>query len=134
MAVLTFLLFLVSGAALAAGGVWLVSLGGSWSYALVGIGFLATSALVLWRQPIARLLYALLVLATLFWALWEVGMDWWPLATRGGIVVLLGLWLLLPWTARRDAAARTSWLALAGSVLVTFVVAGLALNRTPHDV
>ena len=35
-------------------------------------------------------MYALIVLGTLVWALWEVGLDWWPLAARGGLIVVLG--------------------------------------------
>lgn len=56
------------------GGLWLILLGGSWYYAVAG----------------------LLFLATLIWALWEVGLDWWPLSARGDVIAVVGflpLWL-----------------------------------------
>ena len=49
------------------------------------------------------MLYALLLLGTAAWALWESGADWWALATR------LGLLLLIGWT-RRAAAYRPYYL------------------------
>lgn len=99
--VITGAVFLLIGLVLAAGGAWLASLGGSWFYLIAGVGFI-TTALLLWRQrPAALWVYALLLLATLAWSLWEAGLDWWPLATRLGLPFLLGLWLLLPWVRRR---------------------------------
>ncbi|MBB5754926.1 membrane-bound PQQ-dependent dehydrogenase, glucose/quinate/shikimate family [Prosthecomicrobium pneumaticum] len=86
--------------ALLVGGVWLVGLGGSWYYALAGLA-LAATAFLLWQgHPAALWVYALTVLATLLWSLWEVGFDWWPLAPRGDLLFLIGLFLLTPWVAR----------------------------------
>ncbi|MCZ8255586.1 MAG: membrane-bound PQQ-dependent dehydrogenase, glucose/quinate/shikimate family, partial [Polaromonas sp.] len=45
-------------------------------------------------------IFALLVAGTLAWALWESGLDWWPLAARGGVVFVIGLFLMTPWVAR----------------------------------
>ena len=61
--------------------------------ALTGCGLMAR-----WR--LAPGLYALLLGATLGWALWEVGLDAWRLLPRLGLPALLGLVLLLPWFAR----------------------------------
>ncbi|WP_162913090.1 hypothetical protein [Rhodospirillaceae bacterium SYSU D60014] len=48
------------------------------------------------------------MLGSLGWAVWEVGLDWWQLAPRGDVIVLIGLYLLMPWiTPRPDAANRT---------------------------
>lgn len=94
------------GVVLIVGGVWLIAVGGSWYYALAGIALLITAILLLRRRASALWLYAALVLATLIWALWEVGLDWWPLAARGDILFLLGLFMLTPWVTRplvRDA-------------------------------
>jgi quinoprotein glucose dehydrogenase len=133
MAIVTSVLLLAIALFLGIGGGWLVALGGDWYYLLAGIAFLATAFLVFRRRPGARLLYAGIVLGTLAWALWEVGLDWWPLGTRGGVVVLVGLWLLTPWAIGR----RTGWDigrgALAFSVLLAVLVAGASIFRDPHD-
>ena len=86
MILFTSLLFALPGLALLGGGLWLVLLGGSWHYLLVGIGFVVTAALVAMRSRAAVWLYAAVMLATLAWAVWEVGLDWWRLAPRGGVV------------------------------------------------
>ena len=99
------------GLALAVGGIWLIAVGGSWYYLALALGFLLTAILLHRRQPGALAVYALIVLGTLVWALWEVGLDWWPLAARGGLIVVLGFLLLAPLVlalarlaAQRDAA------------------------------
>ncbi|MEF7615721.1 glucose/quinate/shikimate family membrane-bound PQQ-dependent dehydrogenase [Aquincola sp. MAHUQ-54] len=99
-------LVMVAGLLLLGAGGWLVALGGSGYYAAAGVALMAT-AWLLWRgRSSALLLYAGFTAATLAWALWEVGLDWWPLAARGDLVFLLGLWLLSPWVARRLGPAR----------------------------
>jgi quinoprotein glucose dehydrogenase len=98
----------LSGLALGAGGIWLLMLGGSWYYVVAAFGFLLTAFLLIQRSPAALWVYAAVVAGTLAWALWEVGLDWWPLAARGGIIFLLGFFLLLPWVTRAlDARSRT---------------------------
>ena len=44
--VITAVIFILLGLALAGGGAWLVSLGGSWYYVVAGIGMLVAGALV----------------------------------------------------------------------------------------
>lgn len=140
--VITGAVFLLIGLVLAGGGAWLVSLGGSWFYLGAGIGFIAT-ALLLWMQrPAALWVYALLLLATLAWSLWEVGLDWWPMATRLGLPFLLGLWLLLPWvrrrlvarTARGASRSRAGWLTLALATTAVLLVSIGSWTHDPHRV
>jgi quinoprotein glucose dehydrogenase len=88
------------GIALAAGGIWLIVLDGSRYYLAAAIGFLLTAVLLVRRSPAALAVFAVLVAGTLGWALREVGLDWWPLAARGGIIVVLGLFLLTPVVTR----------------------------------
>lgn len=127
----TALLLGLIGLFLAGGGGWLVTLGGSPFYAALGLGLILCAVLV-WRQrTIARLVYAFLLAATLGWAFWEVGLDWWPLATRGGLLVLLGLWLLTPWAVGRRGW-NTGRTVLALVVIGCVGVAGAALLRDPH--
>lgn len=88
------------GIVLVAGGGWLISLRGSWYYALAGLAMLVTAWLLFRRRATALWVYAALVMATLLWALWEAGLDWWPLAARGDVLFLLGVFMLTPWVTR----------------------------------
>ena len=87
------------------------------------------------RSALALAAYALLMLLTLAWAVSEVGLDWWQLGPRGGIVVLLGIWLWLPPIRRRLTGGSRSggWAgALLGlACLVCAGVAGASMLRDP---
>ena len=133
MVAATSLLLLLIGLFLGIGGGWLISLGGSWYYLISGIAFIVTAVLLFRRSHAARFVYAGILIGTLGWALWEVGLDWWPLGTRCGVVVLVGLWLLTPWAAGRRPGWELGQSALALCVLVALGVAGAALLRNPHD-
>jgi quinoprotein glucose dehydrogenase len=138
--VLTSLVLLLAGLGLVGGGGWLIALGGSWYYLVAGLGFLATAALLYRRSRVALLVFAAVILGTLLWALFEVGFDWWQLAPRGDIVIILGLWLLTPFVRRRlyrrsvtdEAPARWADGALTASVLIALVTAGYSLFLDPH--
>ena len=123
----------------------MVLLGGSWYYLLAGVGFVVVGVLLWMRRPVALLLYALPPIATLIWALWEAGLDWWPLATRLGVPVLLGAWLLLPWVrrgldGRRSAVAghrsapRRSWIPLAAAVAAAVLLSVGSWWNDPHRI
>lgn len=138
---LTAALFAIIGLVLTGGGGWLLSLGGSPYYLVTGLAFLVTAVLLLRRSGAALWLYALVILGSLGWAIWEVGFDWWQLGPRGGVIVLLGLWLMLPAIRRPLGFASptgtpypASALPLAVAVLVSIGVAGFAMTQDPHDV
>ena len=131
----------VLGFVLAAGGVWLMLLDGSWYYLLGGAGVMLTGALLIAQQTAALWVYALVVLGTLGWAIAEVGFDWWRLAPRGGLVVLLGLVLLTPWVTRglaqghgaeRPAAWRGAGIPLAVSLVLALGAGAYSLTTPPH--
>jgi len=119
----------LTGLALAVAGVWLIALGGSWYYLVAGLGLLASAWLLKRGGGIGLLVYAAVVLLTLVWSLWEVGFDWWPLAARGDVFFVLGLFLLSPWVARalarRDATGIGATRAVLGGVLAAFLVAAV---------
>ena len=96
----TGLVLVLIGVVLALPGIWLVVLGGSWYYLVAGLAFVLTGVLLIQYGPVALWTYALLVVGTLAWALWEAGLDWWPLAARGGVPFLIGLFLLTPMLGR----------------------------------
>ncbi len=139
--VLTALLFDLIGIALVAGGGILVALGGSPYYVIAGIGFLATGILLFLKRPLAIWVYAALILGSLAWAVWEVGFDWWQLGPRGGIIVLLGLWLMLPsirrplgFTSPTGQAYPASLLPLAVATIAAIAVAAYAMTQDVRDI
>lgn len=136
MITFTSLVLALFGLLLAAGGIWLVVLGGSPAYLAIGIIFVVVALLLYRRSSLALWVYALLVVAALAWAIWEVGFDWWQLGPRGGLIILVGLWLLTPWVRRplrsADGALPSPW-PLAIPVLAAIVVAGYSMATDPHD-
>jgi glucose dehydrogenase len=93
------------GLALAAGGLWLITLGGSWYYLLAGAGMLASGVLLFLQRLSGVWLYWLVFIGTLIWALWEVGLDPWALLPRVlalAVIALLSL-AFVPWLRRHNA-------------------------------
>ncbi|TPL56337.1 glucose/quinate/shikimate family membrane-bound PQQ-dependent dehydrogenase [Mesorhizobium sp. B2-4-2] len=130
---ITSLILFLIGLALGAGGIWLASLGGSWYYIISGVAFLITAWLLYRRRSTALWLYAAIVLGTLAWAVWEIGFDWWELGPRGGIIVLVALWLLTPW-ARRGLVGPDGRAPLILAVLASLAVAGYSMTTDPKDI
>src|ERR1700756_5389143 len=97
----TGLVLLVASAFLLIGGVWLAALSGSLYYVGAGVVLALVAILIYGRKPIAIPLYALFMLGTALWAAVESGLDFWALAPRLDFVVLVGIWLLVPYVSRR---------------------------------
>lgn len=114
-------IFLLLGLFLLGGGLWLAVLGGSLYYLLAGAALIATGVLIKTRRAAAQWLYALVLLCTALWALWESGYDWWPLATRLGLLLLLAIPLLLPGktSGRKPALALFAVWAVTGVMLLS---------------
>jgi quinoprotein glucose dehydrogenase len=126
----------LGGFGLLVGGIWLAYLGGSLFYALSGISFLGIAWMVVRQSEGALWLAAASVALTLVWALWEVGLDWWQLAPRGDVIVILGILLALPWCAHTlgsPASRRAAWVSLGGSLVAAVVVAGVAIAVPSND-
>ncbi|MCO5731747.1 glucose/quinate/shikimate family membrane-bound PQQ-dependent dehydrogenase [Rhizobium sp. SSA_523] len=138
---ITAILFALIGIALAAGGAQLLMLGGSVYYLITGIAFLITAILLFLRRSSALIVYAAIVIGSLIWAVWEVGLDWWQLGPRGGVIIVLGLWLLTPWIrkplgfASPTTGYRYSANAgpLAAAVVVAIAVALLSMFTNSTD-
>lgn len=126
-------LLALSGLGLLAGGIKLLTLGGSAYYLLAGIALLVSAAL-LWRgNKRAALLYAALLVLTWLWALWETGGNGWAMVPRVGLLTGLGLVFLLPPVARFLGYAdggRAAGRALVGilAIAIAGIVAALAIN------
>lgn len=143
MRIFTTGLFGLIALALTGLGAWLAALGGSAAYLLLGVAMLV-AVWLLWRgRPAGLHLFAAIIALWLVWSLWEVGFDWWQLMPRGGILVLMGIWLWLPPVRRRlvppvpgegSAPAMARGLPLGLVILVTVAAAGAAMLRDPHDI
>lgn len=142
----------ITGVLVAGAGGWLVSLGGSPYYLIAGLALLASGVLLARRSAAALWVYAALLLGSTAWAVWEVGVDWWPLAARLDVLFVLGLWLATSWMRRSllrepaplqpgasgDAAARASALrmprmALGLALLLSAVLAAASWFTAPHE-
>jgi len=125
-------LIAVFGFSIFAGGIWLVALGGSSYYVLAGAALLVTSYLLFKRSLMAVWLYLLLFSATLVWALWESGLDWWAQVPRlvAPTVVLILILALIPTLHRRGSgrgeviAASVACLAGVGTAITLLALSG----------
>ncbi len=77
------------------GGVRLITLGGSWYFALAGIGFVAAGVLTVLRRPLGTAVYLAVLAATVIWSVWDAGLAFWPLFSRLFALAALALPLLL---------------------------------------
>lgn len=118
------LVILMMGLALLAGGGRLAFLGGSVYYILTGAVLTVTGLLLLKGRGAALGVYALMLLASTAWSLYEVGLDWWQLVPRLALWFALGIVMLLPWFRTPLIHRRKSSLAT-GALSVAVVAAGL---------
>lgn len=129
-------LFALSGLAMLIGGGWLAALGGSPYYILAGLALLAAGFAIFRHSLWALWISSLLILSTMVWAIWEAGLDWWQLAPRGDVIVILGILLALPWCARtlgENHGRRAASLALTSSLVLAFVLAGISYAVPSHE-
>jgi quinoprotein glucose dehydrogenase len=127
---------LALGVVLAVGGIWLLSLGGSWYYAIAGIGLAISGYLLIRQRTIGVGIYFLIWIGTVLWAVWEVGFQLWPLVPRvvAPSIILVLVALTIPAFAARPASRR--YIAQHGKAyqpLAILIVAGLALSGFAAD-
>jgi quinoprotein glucose dehydrogenase len=70
------------GVVIAGGGFWLMTLGGSWYYAIAGVGLIASGVFLIRQERLGVWIYAATWVFTLLWSFWEVGFDGWALVPR----------------------------------------------------
>ncbi|HHY48584.1 MAG TPA: membrane-bound PQQ-dependent dehydrogenase, glucose/quinate/shikimate family [Alphaproteobacteria bacterium] len=117
----------VAGLLLAAGGIWLLSLGGSWYYALAGLGLVVTGTLLFRGQIMGLWLYLAIFLLTIAWALWERGLDLWAQIPRLGAPTVLLLLLFFALPLLRRLARRDGGAAAHGAAVMALAVVGAGL-------
>ena len=77
-------------------GIKLITLGGSWYYAIAGLGMIISGWLLIKRKYEGICVYGVVFLGTIIWAVAEVGFDGWKLMPRLFAPAILGIWLCLP--------------------------------------
>jgi quinate dehydrogenase (quinone) len=103
---------IAAGLFLAGGGSYLVSLGGSWYFLIAGIALLVSGILTILRRPAGPWIFWLIFVATIPWALWEVGLEFWPLVSRLFALAVATLLVTLSYPAllrSRAPAASAKW-------------------------
>ncbi|MDX3908394.1 MAG: membrane-bound PQQ-dependent dehydrogenase, glucose/quinate/shikimate family [Sphingobium sp.] len=120
------LIIAVIGAILAVGGAWLAALGGSLYYLLTGLAMIVAGTLLIRRRKAGGMLYILIFVATIVWALAEVGTDNWALVPRviAPLVLLIATFLVLPVLSSSPNRWR---LGIAASVVLVVVTAVTAI-------
>ncbi|MBL8321294.1 MAG: membrane-bound PQQ-dependent dehydrogenase, glucose/quinate/shikimate family, partial [Acinetobacter sp.] len=124
----------IFGLVLLLGGIYLAVLGGSWYYVIAGLFFIAAAVLLQKLKSAALAVYAVLILGTVVWGLWEVGSDFFALAPRLDILGLFGLWLLIPAVTRGFEHAKGAKIALSGSLAITVAVMVYAVFNDPQEI
>lgn len=112
-------------------GAWLIFLGGTAYYIFAGAAIVATGVMLVRRHPAAALVYAALLAATVAWAIWEAGFEFWPLLPRLFAPAVLGVFILLvvP-TAPKGRMRDNAGLTLAAAAITTFTALSLTLPAT----
>ena len=119
------------GSVLAAGGLWLILLGGSLYYLMSGIGYVVVGVLLWRRRPAGAWLAVALFAAAVVWALWEAGLNYWALFPRVLLPASLAFIALLV-TLRFPA--NKSWRVAAHTAGVLWLLIGVqfAFAFVPH--
>lgn len=116
------------GLLLVLGGIKLAALGGSLYYAIAGAGVLLAGVLVVMRRPAGALVYGLVLLGTVAWALWEAGFSFWPLLPRLFAPAVLGVIVFL--AVMGQAGVRKGW-SLGATALGVVLSLGLLAAAIP---
>lgn len=124
-------LLVVLGVLIAAGGGWLMALGGSWYYLPAGIALLVSGVLLFRRNIAGVWLYGLTWVVTLIWAYWEVGMDGWGLMPRtlAPTIILVFVLLTLPLFNDNGRRRYAGAAYVAGSIVVLALGGALGFSH-----
>ncbi len=125
------------GLGLLLGGVYLITLGGSLYYALVGAALVFASVRMWQGRFIGVWVFLGAFVATVVWALFEVGFAFWPLVPRIAaplVMMSLALFLVPLFSVEGGKPAQSRPFLLAGGGLAVIFVLFFAAMFSPHDV
>lgn len=118
------------GGLLAAGGVRLIMLGGSWYYLLAGVGLIVSGGLLLTGRSLGGLVYGGVALLTLIWGLAEAGFSFWPLLPRIFAPAVLGVVMLLVLLGvQKDRFRRPAFMTVGAATGLSLLVLAATIPR-----
>lgn len=126
----------VMGLALAAGGIRLLTEGGSSYFLWMGLALLVAGGLMVARRALGAQLYAVAFVLTVVWALADVGLDYWGLVSRLMMFACIGVLVGCVYPGlRRFAGNRAGVVARGLTALVALAcVATFVSMFWKHDV
>jgi quinoprotein glucose dehydrogenase len=130
-------LFLV-GLPLTAGGAVLAASGGSFYYVLTGLALAASSALIGRGDARGVWVYGGMLIWTVAWSVWEVGLSGWQLAPRLIAPFVLATMFLLPPIRKLEPRWGAPWRArgwpiFAGGLVLAIMLGGIGHALGPVD-
>lgn len=99
---------LLTGLFMLAGGSYLITLAGSWYFALAGLGLTLAGILIVQRRLLGALIYLAVFVASVGWSLWDVGLAFWPSFSRLFALAVLATLVLLAIPSLRSAGRAVS--------------------------
>ncbi|WP_062731916.1 membrane-bound PQQ-dependent dehydrogenase, glucose/quinate/shikimate family [Sphingobium abikonense] len=111
------------GLVLAGGGAWLLIEGGSAYYLITGVAMLISGVLLIRGRLAGAWLYVAIFLATMVWALWEVGTRPWALVPRvvAPLVLLVAVLLVMPTLTRRPGRWTWAGIGVVGTIAIATI-------------
>jgi quinate dehydrogenase (quinone) len=124
------------GLCLAGGGGYLIALGGSWYFLLMGLAMLASGLMIARRKPLGAWLYGVALVLTAIWAVWDAGLEYWPLVSRVLTFAVIGLVVAFIYPTLVRASGATGGRGAYGlaGILGVGVVATMAYMFVPTHV
>jgi quinate dehydrogenase (quinone) len=95
------------GLAIGIGGAYLVALGGSFYFLLMGVVMLISAVLIFKKKTAGLVLYGAAFICSIFWAISDAGMDFWPLFSRLFTFAVLAFLAAIAWPILRAAKCTT---------------------------
>ena len=129
------LILLATGLYFVIGGGKLASLGGSWYFVIAGILIVISAVQFFRRKSSAVLIFALVFIGTLIWAVQDAGLDFWQLVSR--LMFPAGMFLLalvtFPALRKREGKAPAAKVAYGlSAVMVVGLLATVYGMFQPH--
>lgn len=130
-------IFALLGLGLAIGGGMLIGRGGSWYYLLMGLALIATGVEIVRGGTKALAIYLIAFIATVIWAFWEAGLDFWALHART-FTFLCALFLLLliqPLILKRAGLQANKGISLGAAAVALIAIVGMTWGMfQPHGI
>ena len=123
------LIIALLGLALAAGGIRLVSLGGSWYFLVGGLAMALSGLLITLRKPVGAWLFAAFLIGTALWAVSDTGLVFWPLFSRLFMFSAIGVVVALVYPLLARSAGRNAGRGAYGIAAVLAVLVAIAAGN-----